>query len=129
MKALYEGWQDVSAVQAAEKLEVSRMSITRCYDEIEALGMSFIKMNGRSRRYVTYAVEKNQISELGLKSIHEVPNNEEPVCIVQEVGYILPFKDKKAVDPLSLSLMLSDADMEDPRVENCLNEMLEELIW
>lgn len=80
-------------------------------------------------RYVTYAVEKNQISELGLKSIHEVPNNEEPVCIVQEVGYILPFKDKKAVDPLSLSLMLSDADMEDPRVENCLNEMLEELIW
>lgn len=183
LKALYEGWQDVSAVQAAEKLEVSRMSITRCYDEIEALGMSFIKMNGRSRRffasvdkkamwedmrpflrnpiirefrlekkpdaemilggisalaeysmlseerYVTYAVEKNQISELGLKSIHEVPNNEEPVCIVQEVGYILPFKDKKAVDPLSLSLMLSDADMEDPRVENCLNEMLEELIW
>ena len=80
-------------------------------------------------RYVTYAVEKNQISELGLKSIHEVPNNEEPVCIVQEVGYILPFKDKKAVDPLSLSLMLSDADMEDPRVENCLNEMLEDLIW
>ena len=183
LKALYEGWQDVSAVQAAEKLEVSRMSITRCYDEIEALGMSFIKMNGRSRRffasvdkkamwedmrpflrnpiirefrlekkpdaemilggisalaeysmlseerYVTYAVEKNQISELGLKSIHEVPNNEEPVCIVQEVGYILPFKDKKAVDQLSLSLMLSDADMEDPRVENCLNEMLEELIW
>lgn len=183
LKALYEGWQDVSAVQAAEKLEVSRMSITRCYDEIEALGMSFIKMNGRSRRffasvdkkamwedmrpflrnpiirefrlekkpdaemilggisalaeysmlseerYVTYAVEKNQISELGLKSIHEVPNNEEPACIVQEVGYILPFKDKKAVDPLSLSLMLSDADMEDPRVENCLNEMLEELIW
>lgn len=43
LKALYEGWQDVSAVQAAEKLEVSRMSITRCYDEIEALGMSFIK--------------------------------------------------------------------------------------
>ena len=51
LKALYEGWQDVSAVQAAEKLEVSRMSITRCYDEIEALGMSFIKMNGRSRRF------------------------------------------------------------------------------
>lgn len=82
------------------------------------------------RRTLCYVCgRKNQISELGLKSIHEVPNNEEPVCIVQEVGYILPFKDKKAVDPLSLSLMLSDADMEDPRVENCLNEMLEELIW
>lgn len=47
-------------------------------------------------RYVTYAVEKNQISELGLKSIHEVPNNEEPVCIVQEVGYILPLRIKSS---------------------------------
>lgn len=44
-------------------------------------------------------------------------------------GIYITIKDKKAVDPLSLSLMLSDADMEDPRVENCLNEMLEELIW
>lgn len=62
LKALYEGWQDVSAVQAAEKLEVSRMSITRCYDEIEALGMSFIKMNGRSRRFFA-SVDKKAMWE------------------------------------------------------------------
>ncbi len=62
LKALYEGWQDVSAVQAAEKLEVSRMSITRCYDEIEASGMSFIKMNGRSRRFFA-SVDKKAMWE------------------------------------------------------------------
>lgn len=170
-------------LQKKEQKKVSRMSITRCYDEIEALGMPFIKMNGRSRRffvpddkkamweemhqflrnsiirefrperkpdaemilggisalaeysmlgedrYVTYAVEKNQVRELGLRSMHEIPNNEEPVCIVQEVGYILPFENKKAVDPLSLSLMLSDNELEDPRVESCMNEMMEKLVW
>ena len=31
--------QDEMAVQAADLLGVSRMSITRCYDEIEALGL------------------------------------------------------------------------------------------
>ncbi|MCD8011499.1 MAG: helix-turn-helix domain-containing protein [Lachnospiraceae bacterium] len=183
LKALYENWQNVSAVQAAEKLEVSRMSITRCFDEIEALGMPFLKVSGRSRRffalndkksmweemrpflrnpvirefrperkpdadmvlsgisaleeysmlgednYVTYAVGKDQVAALGLKSIREVPVNEEPVCIVQEVGYLLPFKKGKAVDPLSLTLILSDEELEDPRVESCMNEMLEELVW
>lgn len=49
------------------------------------------------RRTLCYVCgRKNQISELGLKSIHEVPNNEEPVCIVQEVGYILPLRIKSS---------------------------------
>ncbi len=38
------------------------MSITRCYDEIEALGMSFIKMNGRSRRFFA-SVDKKAMWE------------------------------------------------------------------
>lgn len=183
LKALYESWQDVSAIRAAEKLEVSRMSITRCFDEIETMGMTFLKMKGRSRRffslndkkamweemrpflrnpvirefrlerkpdvemvlsgisalaeysmlsedsYVTYAVGKSQVGVLGLRLAQEVPRNDEPICIVQEVGYILPFKEGRAVDPLSLTLMLSDKELEDPRVEKCMNEMLRELVW
>ncbi len=183
LKALYENWQNVSAVRAAEKLEVSRMSISRCFDEIEALGMPFLKVSGRSRyffvlddkktmweemrpflrnpvirefglerkpdadmvlsgtsalaeysmlgedSYVTYAVGKDQVAALGLKSIRKVSGNEEPVCIVQEVGYLLSFEKKNAVDPLSLTLMLSDEELEDPRVESCMNEMLEEFVW
>ena len=183
LKALYENWQDVSAVRAAEKLEVSRMSITRCFDEIDALGMPFFKINGRSRRffarndkkvmweeirpflrnpiihefrperkpdadmvlsgisalaaysmlgednYVTYAISKTQVGALGLKSIREIPKNEEPVCIVQEMGYILPFEKGNVIDPLSLTLILSEEEMKDPRVESSVNEMLEEFVW
>lgn len=183
LKALYENWKDVSAIQAAELLNVSRMSITRCYDEIEALGMPFLKTKKRSRRFyamedkktmwntmipfmrnpvirtfkpekrpetemllsgtsalahysmlgeescITYAIRKDQIVTSGIKEIREVPQDEEPACYVQEVGYILPFGDGKAIDPLSLSLMLTEEDLADPRVESCRNEMLKELVW
>lgn len=78
---------------------------------------------------VTYAVRKNQIKALGLKEIRETPLDEAPACIVQEVGYILPFGENKAVDPLSLTLMLSGEELDDPRVESCVEEMLEELVW
>lgn len=183
LKALYENWQDVSAVKAAEMLDVSRMSITRCYDEIEALGMPFIKTQGRSRRFhamddkkrmweimrpmlrnpvirdfrlerkpdidmifsgisalaeysmlgedecIHYAVSKNQVRSSGLKDMKEVPISEEPGCIVHELGYILPFGNNTAVDPLSAELMLTDEELSDPRVEISLKEMLEEAVW
>ena len=183
LKALYENWQDVSAAHAAELLGVSRMSCTRCYDEIESLGMPFLKMRGRSRRFyaipdkkemwekifpflrnpilrtfrperkpdagmllggtsalgeysmlgedrcITYVVQKDQVGALGIKEIREVPKNEEPACIIQEVGYVLPFGENKAMDPLSLVLMLTDEDRSDPRVESCMNEMLEDYVW
>lgn len=183
LKALYENWQDVSAVKAAEMLEVSRMSITRCYDEIEALGMPFLKTQRRSRRFhaikdkkamwgimrpmlrnpvirdfrlgrkpdvhmifsgisalaeysmleedacVQYAVRKDQVASIGLKDMKEVPVSEEPVCIVHELGYTLPFGNNTAVDPLSVALMLTDEEMSDPRVESSLNEILEEMVW
>ena len=78
---------------------------------------------------ITYALRKDQIRESGIKEIREVLQNEEPACYVQEVGYILPFGDGKAVDPLSLTLMLTEEDLEDPRVESCKNKMLEEYVW
>ena len=58
LKALYENWQNVMAVQAADLLGVSRMSITRCYDEIEALGLPFLKTQRRSRRFHAMADKK-----------------------------------------------------------------------
>jgi len=183
LKALYEGWKGVTAAQAAEKLDVSRMSITRCYDEIEALGMPFFTKQHRSRKFnspedkkvmwntirpflrnpviktfrydkkphadmtlsgtsalaeyssleesrvSTYAICKAYIGALQLNRIQEVPANEEPNYIIQELGYYLPFKDEKAIDPLSLSLTITKEELADPRVEMCINEMLEELVW
>lgn len=33
------------------------------------------------------------------------------------------------IDPLSLTLILSEEEMKDPRVESSVNEMLEEFVW
>ena len=183
LKALYEGWQDVTAARASELLGVTRMSGTRCFDEIEALSIPFLEFKGRSRRLSAvgerkalweilrpylrtpvirtlrletdpgqelvlsgisalaaysmlgddpcpaYAVQKGQMKALGLTGAKKVPAAGEPACIVHEVGYILPFGDGKAVDPLSLTLILTETELAEARVESSVNEMLEELVW
>lgn len=50
LTALYEQWQYVTVTMAAEILNVSKMSITRCFDEIESLEIPVIHKNGRSRK-------------------------------------------------------------------------------
>ena len=54
---------------------------------------------------------------------------ERPACIAHEVGYILPFNGHNAIDPLSITLMLTDEDRADPRIEMSLDKMLEEYVW
>ena len=46
-----------------------------------------------------------------------------------EVGYFIDFEDKKIQDPLSVMLSLSEKDLEDERVQMCIDEMLEEYVW
>lgn len=45
LTSIYEKWEDVSVTKAAERLSVAKISVTRCYDEIEALGLPYIKKN------------------------------------------------------------------------------------
>lgn len=47
--AIYERWRMVTVSAAAEKLEVSKMSVSRCFDEIEYLNVNIIGRKGRSR--------------------------------------------------------------------------------
>lgn len=183
LKALYESWQDVTVTQAAELLQVSKMSITRCFDEIQALELPYLNTQTRARKlsssenkqemwkelrpylrnpvlktfrlretieealpvsgitalseysllgedgYPTYAVTKAQIRALGIAQRKQVPREEVPACMVQEVGYVLPFQDGKAIDPLSVILTLSETDKSDPRVELSINQMLEDYVW
>ena len=79
--------------------------------------------------YPTVAFEKAQLRELDVPGWKQVPPMEEPLCVAHEVGYILPFGKQNAIDPLSVTLMLTDNDMADPRVEMSVNEMLEEYVW
>lgn len=183
LKSLYEGWNGMTVGKAAESLEVSKMTVTRCFDEIEALELPVLAVKSRARKlyadhdkramwelikpvmrtpvirtyrldkplkeilpfsgisalsaysmlgdngYPTYAFTKTQMSELETKCWHEVPINERPACVAHEVGYLLPFGDKNAVDPLSVLLMLTEEEMADPRTEAAIEEMLEEYVW
>jgi hypothetical protein len=47
--ALYEGWQRITVTKAAEMLGVSKMSITRCFDELEAMDIPYLMVRSRAR--------------------------------------------------------------------------------
>lgn len=183
LKALYETWNGATVSRAAEALQVSKMTVTRCFDEIEALELPLLQVKSRARKlvadpdkkamwqmirpvlrnpvirtfrltdvpqaelplsglsalanysmltedpYPTVAFEKAQIRELNIAAWQQVPAIEQPACVAHEVGYILPFGKHNAIDPLSVTLMLTDEDRADPRIEQSIDDMLEEHVW
>jgi len=50
--AIYQGWSSISLSDAAKNLAVSKMTITRCFDELEALDLSLIRYEGKRRNFV-----------------------------------------------------------------------------
>ncbi len=181
LTALYDEWDAVSVTEVAQRMSVSKMSVTRVFDEIESLDIPVLKKTGRFRKYVkngtkkeiwemikpflrspllreyrlehkfpgkfrksgisalaemsllgdnvypTYGITKYDIRKEGIDREKEVPIGEEPGCIIQELGYCIPFKGDAAIDPLTVYLLLKTE--EDPRVEMALEEMLEEYVW
>lgn len=181
LTAIYDEWDDVSVTKAAERLSVSKMSVTRVFDEIESLDIPVLKRSGRSRRYArignkkeiweiievflrspllreyhlenefpeklmksgisalaemsmlgdnsypVYGITKYDVRKKRIEREQEVPRGELPGCIIQELGYCIPFKDGEVIDPLTVYLLLKKE--EDPRVEIALEEMLEEYVW
>ena len=112
--AIYEKWQMVTVSEAAAKLEVSKMSVSRCFDEIE---------------YLTYAVTKREIAGVGVKKMKQVHPGEEIGCVVLELGYYIDFKNKALEDPMSVALSLTEIEKQDERVNKSTNEMLKEYVW
>ncbi|MDD3746136.1 MAG: hypothetical protein PHD70_06635 [Anaerostipes sp.] len=49
LTAIYDKWQEVTVTEASRRLEVSKMSMSRCFDEIEYLNIDVIRMKGKSR--------------------------------------------------------------------------------
>lgn len=180
--ALYEKWSGMNATKMAEKLGVTKMSVSRCLDEMEYLDIRLIDKSGKTRkvsvcddikvlweeikpvlrnpviakfqlaedallqkkagisalceysmlsdnRYPTYAVTKNEISDTKIRKARQISGGEEIGCEVLELGYFIEYNGKMVQDPLSAMLSLSDADMEDERVQMCIEEMLEEYVW
>jgi hypothetical protein len=180
--ALYDSWEKVTVTMAAEQLKVSKMSITRCFDEIESLDVPVLEKNGSIRyisskgdkkkqwkllkpfmrkpiiqefylqedisanliksgisalsefsmlgdnSYPTYAITKTQMKEYGMRERKQVPKGEIPRCVVQELGYLIPYNDGKVIDPLT-TLLSMESQRKDPRVDKAIDEMLEEYVW
>lgn len=61
--ALYDKWQNITVTVAAELLQVTKMSITRCYDEIESLGLPIVHKKGRTRVLST-CIDRREMWEL-----------------------------------------------------------------
>ena len=58
LTALYQGWQMVTVTKAAQILGVSKMSITRCFDELEAMEIPCLTVRSRARSITADADKK-----------------------------------------------------------------------
>ena len=52
LAAIYQGWRKITLTEAAKTLGISKMSITRCFDELQALGLPLIKSETKLRRFI-----------------------------------------------------------------------------
>ena len=52
-----------------------------------------------------------------------------PGCVIQELGYVIKFDNNQVIDPLSVALMITDSELNDPRVSKAIDEMLEVEVW
>lgn len=183
LTALYENWQEINVTKAAEKLGVTKMSITRAFDELEIMNIPLLQKKSRVRlfscvgtkkevwnmiapymrnplifqyeleedidnleilsgmsalcaysmlednAYPTYAITKKDLNRLQLHKKKCVPHGEIPRCVIQELGYMMPFGEKKSVDPLTVSLLLEGQEENEPRVGIAIDKMLEEYVW
>ena len=181
LSAIYESWNELGVSESAMKMNVSKMSMSRVFDEIEALEIPVLDTTKKARKFVqaeskqetwkkikafmrspllkeyrvetdsfsfllksglsalaalsllqddeipTYAIGKYEIKEKGIQQQKQVPKDEKPGCIIQELGYCIPWKLKQSIDPLTIYLLLKEN--EDPRVQLSIEEMLENYVW
>ena len=52
LTAIYQRWATMTLTEAAKVLGMSKMSITRCFDELQALGLLLVKSEAKMRRFI-----------------------------------------------------------------------------
>ena len=183
LMALYQGWQRMNVTRVAALLGVSKMSVTRCFDEMEAMNIPYLMIRSRARnisadsdkkmmwetikpvlrnpviasfglkeepdimlpmsgtmalahysmlddeKYPILAITKKNLTDMNISGDKITLAGDAPGCVIQEVGYYIPFEDSRAVDPLTVALSLSEDELSDPRISMAVDEMLEEHVW
>jgi len=52
LSLIYKGWFDKNLTETAASLGVSKMTVTRSYDELKSLGVGVIEAGGKMRRFI-----------------------------------------------------------------------------
>lgn len=99
--AMYEKWSKVNASEASKRLNVTRMSISRCFDEIEYLNIDIIKVISKTR-YITI----NKDILVLWEEIKPLLRN--PVIKTYELVDDVKLKNKAGISALSEYTLYSD---------------------
>ena len=99
--AIYEKWENVTVSDAAEKLDVSKMSVSRCFDEIEYLNVDILGMKGKSRVITTPSDIKKLWNDM-----KDVLRN--PVIARYELSEDIKLEKKAGISALCEYSLLSD---------------------
>ena len=145
LTAIYERWNEVTVTKAAEQLDITKMSASRCFDEIDFFDMPILGIKGKSRvinvpddiKELWSSIEvymRNPVLNIfyindnlklpvfgGMSALAEysmISDNKYPTYVVV----------KKDIKELALKDRLVDIK-KDERIEISIREMLEEYVW
>lgn len=103
LTAIYEKWDKVTVSEAAVRLGVTKTSVTRCFDEIEYLGIDILDAKGKSRA-ITVSEDRKQLWE----KLQSVLRN--PVIARYELREDIHLDKKAGITALCEYSLLSDND-------------------
>lgn len=101
LTAIYEKWDKVSVSKAAERLNVSKMTVSRSFDEIEYLDVNILELKGKSR-VITVPFDRKQL----WKELQPVLRN--PVIARYELLEDIHLEKKAGITALCEYSLLSD---------------------
>lgn len=103
LTAIYEKWDKVTVSEAAVRLGVTKTSVTRCFDEIEYLGIDILDAKGKTRA-ITVSEDRKKLWE----KLQSVLRN--PVIARYELREDLLLDKKAGITALCEYSLLSDND-------------------
>lgn len=103
LTAIYEKWEKITVSKAAEKLEVSKMTASRSFDEIEYLDLNILEPKGKSR-VITIPPDRKKL----WNALQSVLRN--PVIARYELQEDCRLEKKAGITALCEYSLLSDND-------------------
>lgn len=99
--AIYEKWHDMNVTKIADRLSVSKMSVSRCLDEMEYLDVDILDVSGKTRK-----VSVGNDTRKEWESIKPILRN--PVISKFQLAEDIDLKKKAGISALCEYSLLSD---------------------